>query len=171
MRWLSLLRHRVISRKATGSIPDTVIGFFVDLHLPGSLRPFVRLSLQRKWVPGISPGTKGGLCLGLTTLPPSCEDCREILGASNSWSPGACPGLCRVSFTFYSKQSLWQQCVLWVQYDVDCSLIDKVLRNVGAKPQSYSTRIQLSHENLFQLKLTAFKCSFLYHSCAWLISF
>ena len=148
-RWLSWLRHRVISRKVAGSIPDRVIGFFVDLNLPAPLWPFGRLSLKWKWVPGISAGVKGGLCLGLTTLPPSCDDCRDIPGASNSWSSGACPGLCKVSFTFYSKQSLWQRCVLWIKYGSDCSLIDKVFRNVGAKPQSYRTRIQLSHENLF----------------------
>jgi len=32
-------------------------------------------------------GGKGGRCLGLTTLPPSCADCPEILGSSTSWSP------------------------------------------------------------------------------------
>jgi hypothetical protein len=32
-------------------------------------------------------GGKGSRCVGPTTLPPSCADCLEILGASNSWSP------------------------------------------------------------------------------------
>ena len=32
-------------------------------------------------------GSKGGQCVGLTTLPPSCSECLEILAASNSWSP------------------------------------------------------------------------------------
>jgi hypothetical protein len=32
-------------------------------------------------------GGKGGRCIELTTLPPSCADCLEILGASTSWSP------------------------------------------------------------------------------------
>jgi hypothetical protein len=32
------------------------------------------------------PGGKGGRCVGLTALPPSCADCLEILGASTSWS-------------------------------------------------------------------------------------
>jgi hypothetical protein len=35
-------------------------------------------------VPGIYSGRKGGRWVGLTTLPPSCTDCLEILGASNS---------------------------------------------------------------------------------------
>jgi hypothetical protein len=30
---------------------------------------------------------KDGQCLGLKTLPPSCADCLEILGASTSWNP------------------------------------------------------------------------------------
>ena len=29
---------------------------------------------------------KGSRCVGLTTLPPSCSDCKEILGASTFWS-------------------------------------------------------------------------------------
>jgi hypothetical protein len=32
-------------------------------------------------------GCKGGLCMGLTTLPPSCADCLEILGNSAFWIP------------------------------------------------------------------------------------
>jgi len=35
---------------------------------------------QQKWVPGIFPGGKGGRCVELTTLPPSCIDCLEIWG-------------------------------------------------------------------------------------------
>jgi hypothetical protein len=35
---------------------------------------------------GIILGDKGGRCVGLT-LPPSCADCLNILGASTSWSP------------------------------------------------------------------------------------
>jgi hypothetical protein len=36
----------------------------------------------------LSPkGGKGGRCLGLQTLPTSCAECLEILGASTSWSP------------------------------------------------------------------------------------
>jgi hypothetical protein len=30
---------------------------------------------------------KGGRCLRLTNLLPSCADCLEILGASTSWTP------------------------------------------------------------------------------------
>ena len=30
---------------------------------------------------------KGGRCLGLKNLPPSCADCLENVGASTSWNP------------------------------------------------------------------------------------
>jgi hypothetical protein len=32
-------------------------------------------------------GDKGGRCIVLTKLPPSCTDCLKILGSSNCWSP------------------------------------------------------------------------------------
>jgi len=34
----------------------------------------------------MSHGDKGGRCVGLTTLPPSCADCLEILEALKSLS-------------------------------------------------------------------------------------
>ena len=38
-----------------------------------------------------------GLCLGLKTLPRSCADCLEILGASTFWSPkGSVSNFCRL---------------------------------------------------------------------------
>jgi hypothetical protein len=77
------LRHCGTNRKVAGSIPDGGIGIF-HLHNPsdrtmalGSTHP----------VPGIFPGDKGGRCVGLTTLPPSCADCLKNLGASTSWNP------------------------------------------------------------------------------------
>jgi len=36
---------------------------------------------------------KGGRCVRLTTLPPSCADCLEIWKPQTSWNPRACPGL------------------------------------------------------------------------------
>jgi hypothetical protein len=32
-------------------------------------------------------GVKGGRCVRLTTLPPSCQECQKNHGASNSWNP------------------------------------------------------------------------------------
>ena len=35
---------------------------------------------------------KGGRCMWLTALPPSCADCLKIMGASTSWSPRSLSG-------------------------------------------------------------------------------
>jgi len=51
----------------------------------------------------MSTRCEGGRCVELTTLPPSCVDCLEILQASTSWSPKGLPRPLKDSFTFRSK--------------------------------------------------------------------
>jgi len=46
-------------------------------------------------------GGKGGRCVGLTTLPPSCADCIAIKGPQPPGTLRACPGLYSDCFTFY----------------------------------------------------------------------
>jgi len=70
--------------------PVGLLEFFIDMILTAAQWPWGRLSPEQKWVPG---GGKGGQCIGLTTLPPSCADCLEILGASTSCSPKVCTGI------------------------------------------------------------------------------
>jgi hypothetical protein len=68
-----------------GSIPDGVIGFFIDVRLhygPGVESASYRNEYQDYLLRG-----KGGRYIELTTMTPSCADCLEILGASTSWSP------------------------------------------------------------------------------------
>ena len=65
-------------RKVPGSIPG---------HVTGDLFRSIR-QVHRPGVDSASkneyqdiPGGKGGLCVGVTTLPPSCAECQEV------WEP------------------------------------------------------------------------------------
>jgi hypothetical protein len=69
-RWCSWLRHRATSRNVVGSILESLWCHW-NFSLTQSFQPHY----------GIFPAVKGGRCLGLTTLPPSCADCLEI------WEP------------------------------------------------------------------------------------
>jgi hypothetical protein len=63
--------------KAKGRAFDS-LEFIIDLILPAALRPLGQLTIKHKYVPGIFPGGKGGWCVELTTLSPSCAECLEI---------------------------------------------------------------------------------------------
>ena len=93
-RWCSWLRHCVTIRKVAGSIPYGVIGIF-HWHNPssrsmalGSTQSLTEMSTRNiSW-----GGSKGGRCVGLTTLPPSCADCLEIWEPQPPGTLWACPG-------------------------------------------------------------------------------
>jgi hypothetical protein len=68
-------------------------------------RSWLRHCATSRKVPGsFSDGGKGGRCVGLTTLPPSCDDCLEI------WEPRP-PGTLRISCNGIAlkKNKLWFQ--------------------------------------------------------------
>jgi len=92
-RWRIWLRHRAASRKVAGSIPDGVIGIF-HWHNPSgcAMAPGLTQPLTEMSATNISWG-KGGRCIGLTTLPPSCPDCLEIWEPQRPGTLRACPGL------------------------------------------------------------------------------
>ena len=77
-QWRSWFRHCVTSRKAAGSITDGVIGIF-HWHNPlGRTVALGSTQLLTNEYQKYFLGGKGGRCVGLTTLPPSCAHCLEI---------------------------------------------------------------------------------------------
>jgi hypothetical protein len=56
-------------------------------------------------VKSVTNRDKGSRCLGLATLPPSCADCLEILGASATGGFRASPVLYKDCFTFICSTS------------------------------------------------------------------
>jgi hypothetical protein len=81
-------------------LPSVYILFTVHVncifHLnPSSHNVALRLthSLTEMSTKDISWGSKGGWCVGLTTLLPLCADCLEILGSSTSLNPRGLPDL------------------------------------------------------------------------------
>jgi hypothetical protein len=73
--------------------PMVSLDFFIDIFLPAALWSWVWLSLWHKWVPGMFSGGKGGRCVVLTNLPPSCTDYLEIWEPQPPGTLKACPGL------------------------------------------------------------------------------
>jgi hypothetical protein len=57
----------------------------------------------------ILSGGKDGRCVGLTTLPPSCADCLEILGASTYWSPRSLTRPLQEQLYIASFPNQWRQ--------------------------------------------------------------
>jgi hypothetical protein len=52
--------------------------FFIDIILPVALWPGVDSASNRNEYQEYFLGDKGGRCVGLTTVPPTCADCLDI---------------------------------------------------------------------------------------------
>jgi hypothetical protein len=91
-RWRSWLRHYATSRRVAVSIPDCVTGIFHG-HNPSGRTMALGSTQPLTEVTGILPGGKGGRCVGLTTLLPSCADCLQFWEPQPPGTLRACPGL------------------------------------------------------------------------------
>ena len=92
----SWLRHCATSRKIAFSIPDGIIGLF-QWHNPSLESNQHNRNEYQYFLAG-----QGGRCLGLTTLPPSCDDCLEIWEPHPPGNHRTCPGLYRDCFALYT---------------------------------------------------------------------
>ena len=73
----------------------------------GSKKPLKEMSIRNIFL----RGDKGGRCVGLTTLLPSCADCLEIGEPQSVGTLRACPDLYRDCFRFTMSdvtESDWQ---------------------------------------------------------------
>jgi len=91
--WRSSLRHCATSRKFAGSIPDGVIWIFHWQSFRSHYGPGVDSASHRNEYQEYFLGGKGGQCVQLTNLPPSCADCLEIWEPRPPETLRACPGL------------------------------------------------------------------------------
>jgi hypothetical protein len=85
--------------------PMVSLEFFIDIILPAALwrlgwnHPLTQMCTRN--IPGRGgEGGKGGRCIRLTSLPPSCADPLEIWQPQPFGTLRACPGLHRDCFTF-----------------------------------------------------------------------
>ena len=139
-RWRSWLGHWAKSLKVAGSIPNGVVGI-LHWHNPSGRTITLEStqSLTEEYQEYLL-GCKGGLCLGLTTLPPSCADCLGIWDPQPPGTLRACLGLSWDCFTFTSYCLTWTgwRTVEHVAYYLP--VYDASLQHPGIRTESLSLR-------------------------------
>jgi hypothetical protein len=78
--------------------PMVSLEFFIDVIISTALCPGIDSASNRNEYQGYFLGGKGGRCVGLTIVPPSCADCLEI------WEPRL-PGILRARSGLFSDCS------------------------------------------------------------------
>jgi len=96
------------ARRLRVRFPMVSLEFFIDIILPAmwSTQFVTEMSTRNiSW-----GGGKGGRCVGLTSLPPSCSDCPEIWDPQLSEKPQGVYGVC---FTFRSENHVKWTNIVW----------------------------------------------------------
>ena len=132
---------------------------FIDIILPAALR--VDSVSNRNEYQEYFLGGKGGGCVGLTTLPPSCAECLEI------WEPHqppgtlrACSGLYRDGLTFYIYQDIRTTTAFFLGYNFICIIKNNhclqlspvicIFKNYHCIELSSYSKLYLQHTYLYQ---------------------
>jgi len=129
--WCSWLRHCATSEKIQVWFPMVSLEFFMDIILLAALWPWVQLNLWQKWVPGMFPwggGCKGGWCIRLTALPPSCANCIEVWEPQppgTLWVSPACNGIplplqCSTKLQLLCAIKILSLCIISCTFMVGC---------------------------------------------------
>jgi len=76
------------AKRAQFRLPMGSLGFFIYLTLPADYGPGLDSASNRHRKEEFLLRCKGGRCVGLTILPPSCAHFLENVGTSSSWAQG-----------------------------------------------------------------------------------
>jgi len=125
----------------------------------GSTQPLTKMSTRN-----ISWG-KGGLCVRMTTLPPSYADCLEIWVPEPPGTLRACPDLYRDCFTF-TKNFLWPAdsslvCLVFFRRQANANLVPQLQVAMHATDAALPIKMRKSCEILVFMTIT--KRSFLWN--------
>ena len=110
-RWRSWLRHCATSRKVAVRFPMVSLELFI-WHNPSGRTMVLTQPLTEMSIKNISWGGKGGRCVGLTNLSPSCADCLEIWEPQPPGILRVCPGL-SVALPLPLLYILLRVCISW----------------------------------------------------------
>jgi hypothetical protein len=138
--WRSLLRHYKPEGRGCDSQwchwDFSLTQSFRSYYGPGVNSASIRNEYQKYIL-----GGKGGRWVGLTTLPPSCASCLDILEASSSWIP---KGLYRYSFTFTKMGPVLPNIFAKSVQEVSvCFFKNKIYRTWGTDVNTH--RFNVSH--------------------------
>ena len=154
MWWRSWMRHCRTSRKVAGSIPDGVIGI-IHCHKPSgctvtlvSTQPLTEMSTRNIY------WGKGGRCIRLTLLPPSCADCLEIWKPQSPGNPKTCTGIA-LAYYFLIRICSLEATLLWL---LKITQLRLQIREVTWSVVMWSELTWLMWSD-FVLKLSEMKCS------------
>jgi len=95
-RWRSWLRHCATSWKLAVLISDGTNGIFHGHSLSGRTMALGLTQTLIEISTRIFLGGKGDRCVGLATLPYTCDDCLEIGEPHSAGTLSACPGTPRL---------------------------------------------------------------------------